>query len=482
MPVGRAERRLAQLADDAEELREALDRVVLVRERQLGREAARGCRRRRRPSRASRPARRRGRRRRRARPRTRRAGRRAAGRTARCASRGGPGRSWRRRRRRRSEQSRRRASAHPDTEIRRELACSPHPASKEPRVPLAPRRSVRRHRLSRRRRPGDGGHPAGGQRPAARPERLRRRGRHLAASHRPARPVHAFGSSRPSSTAAGRRRRSAPASIVARDAHGVPAVTGATDTDAWFGVGYAVAQDRLAELELIRRQTQGRLAAILGEGRLEDDIINRRDFYTRSELNRQVAQLCPPRCAPGSPPTPTASTPGSSIALADPGKTPREFSLLNLTPAPDTTTDLAAIGVFLARTIPSGDGNELGNARALRSMGARKFDRLSRCASPDAGHHGPARRTACSRPSRAAPARRSARRTGARRPSSTACRSRRRRPRPPRGARLAAAPTPTRSAARWPDLPEQQPAAGLLDPRAVRRDRGPRARASTSAA
>ena len=55
---------------------------------------------------------------------------------------------------------------------------------------------------------------------------------------------------------------------ITRDAYGVPDVHGTTDQDAWFGAGYAVAEDRLVELELFRRSTQGRLAAVLGKSRL----------------------------------------------------------------------------------------------------------------------------------------------------------------------------------------------------------------------
>ena len=61
-----------------------------------------------------------------------------------------------------------------------------------------------------------------------------------------------------------------------------------SERDAWFGAGYAVAQDRLVELELFRRSTQGRLAEVLGESRLASDIVARRDYYTRAELRRQL--------------------------------------------------------------------------------------------------------------------------------------------------------------------------------------------------
>ena len=41
-----------------------------------------------------------------------------------------------------------------------------------------------------------------------------------------------------------------------------------------------------------------------------------------------------------------------------------------------STIDTARIGVLLARTIPSGDGNELPNLAALRKLGPKKFDQI----------------------------------------------------------------------------------------------------------
>jgi acyl-homoserine lactone acylase PvdQ len=78
---------------------------------------------------------------------------------------------------------------------------------------------------------------------------------------------------------------------ITRDAYGVPNVRAANDHDLWKGVGYATAQDRLVQLELYRRGTQGRLAEVLGETRLQDDIVARRDYYTASELRRHLRRL-----------------------------------------------------------------------------------------------------------------------------------------------------------------------------------------------
>jgi acyl-homoserine lactone acylase PvdQ len=152
-------------------------------------------------------------------------------------------------------------------------------------------------------------------------------------------------------------------------------VRGVTAADAWFGAGYAVAQDRLVELELFRRSTQGRLAEVLGESRLASDIVARRDYYTRAEAARQLRSLPADLRARFD-----AYADGVNAWLArvaaDPSVRPRELTLLGLTPAPWTAVDSAIIGIQLARTVPSGEGRELQNWRALRALGQRRFARL----------------------------------------------------------------------------------------------------------
>jgi penicillin amidase len=159
---------------------------------------------------------------------------------------------------------------------------------------------------------------------------------------------------------------------ITRDAYGVPAVRGTTEQDAWFGAGYAVAQDRLVELELFRRSTEGRLAAILGKSRLDSDIEARRDYYTKAELNGQLKRL-PAALRARFDAYADGVNAWIARVAADPSLRPREFQLLNLTPAKWTALDSAAIGAQLARTVPSGDGHELENWRALRSLGAKRF-------------------------------------------------------------------------------------------------------------
>jgi penicillin amidase len=164
---------------------------------------------------------------------------------------------------------------------------------------------------------------------------------------------------------------------ISRDAYGVPTVTGETEDDGWFGVGYAVAQDRLFELELFRRATSGRLAEVVGPGYLDDDLIARRDYYTDAEVQAMMDDV------PQALQDRTQSYADGINAYIDyvqgPGilDMPGEFVALGVLPIQDwTVLDSARVGIFLARTVPSSDGGELRNALALADAGPKAFNKL----------------------------------------------------------------------------------------------------------
>jgi penicillin amidase len=58
---------------------------------------------------------------------------------------------------------------------------------------------------------------------------------------------------------------------IARDEHGVPHVRAATDAAAFYGLGWATAQDRLLQMNLSVMAAQGRLAEVVGVSALEGD-------------------------------------------------------------------------------------------------------------------------------------------------------------------------------------------------------------------
>ncbi len=66
------------------------------------------------------------------------------------------------------------------------------------------------------------------------------------------------------------RGLSAPVKVT-RDAHGVPAIEAATLEDLFFAQGYVTAQDRLWQMDVMRRFAAGELSEILGEDTLKID-------------------------------------------------------------------------------------------------------------------------------------------------------------------------------------------------------------------
>ena len=75
---------------------------------------------------------------------------------------------------------------------------------------------------------------------------------------------------------------------IARDERGIPIISANSERDAYFGLGYVHAQDRLFAMELMRRQGQGRLAELIGP------LAVRADKYTRTlGLYRRVQEDYP---------------------------------------------------------------------------------------------------------------------------------------------------------------------------------------------
>lgn len=84
---------------------------------------------------------------------------------------------------------------------------------------------------------------------------------------------------------------------VVRDAEGVPHLFGRSLNDLYAALGFVHAQDRLWQMELLRRAGQGRLSEIFGERTIDTDtFIRTLDVYGYAE--RGVARLTPDQRAP----------------------------------------------------------------------------------------------------------------------------------------------------------------------------------------
>jgi len=80
--------------------------------------------------------------------------------------------------------------------------------------------------------------------------------------------------------------------LITRDGYGVPHVRGETAADAWFGMGYACAWDRLFQLDYDRRRACGRWAEIAGASAVGGDVLARR-LGLGAAARRDVAAMSP---------------------------------------------------------------------------------------------------------------------------------------------------------------------------------------------
>ena len=123
-----------------------------------------------------------------------------------------------------------------------------------------------------------------------------------------------------------------------RDRLGIPHIHAENDIDLFFGFGWAMAEDRLFQLDYLRRKGLGRLSEILGADGLELDTIARTvglDRIAKAEweqLAPEVRELV------------EAFTAGVNALIEDRGDSlPIEFDLLGYRPEPWTPTDCIAI-------------------------------------------------------------------------------------------------------------------------------------------
>jgi penicillin G amidase len=69
---------------------------------------------------------------------------------------------------------------------------------------------------------------------------------------------------------------------IVRDRYGIPHIRASSAADAWFGMGFACAADRLSQMEYDRRRAAGRWAEVAGAAAVPADVLSRRLSLTES--------------------------------------------------------------------------------------------------------------------------------------------------------------------------------------------------------
>lgn len=156
---------------------------------------------------------------------------------------------------------------------------------------------------------------------------------------------------------------------VYRDSYGIPHVKGTSALDAFFGQGFATAQDRLFQMDHDRRWAYGRWAEFAGESAVEQDVLMRKfrlrhsaeeDYSAVNDATRDMFD---------------AYAEGVNAFIESTDALPVEYKLLNETLEPWTPQD--CIAVFKARHVLMGHMEaKLWRAKMVAVLGAERAAEL----------------------------------------------------------------------------------------------------------
>lgn len=181
-------------------------------------------------------------------------------------------------------------------------------------------------------------------------------------------PLLAFAQSRLELTAKGEKV------TIVRDEFGVPHVMADTIYALFYGNGYAVAQDRLWQMERNRRVARGDAAELFGQSAVAQDQATRLEGYTEEEMEAMARRL---------------TEEGQTILQAfadgvnayikeatDQNKLPKGYADAGARPRPWKVTDTVAIGTMMMRRFGSvaAGGGEMRNMGLLAYLRMRNKD------------------------------------------------------------------------------------------------------------
>jgi penicillin G amidase len=164
--------------------------------------------------------------------------------------------------------------------------------------------------------------------------------------------------------------------IVERDGWGVPHIRATTVEDMAEAQGYVMAQDRLWQMDLLRRVARGQLSEILGPATISIDKQFRTLGFGRA-AERDVSLLEPAQRN-----IMDAYARGINLFIEQhSNKLPLEFTLLKYRPQPWQTTDSLVIAGYMYRTLTDTWEDELDREKVTKKAG---WERARDLFSPDA--------------------------------------------------------------------------------------------------
>jgi len=159
---------------------------------------------------------------------------------------------------------------------------------------------------------------------------------------------------------------------VFRDERGMPHIYASNENDLYFATGYVMAQERLWQMDLIRRATTGRLSEIFGEDYVQTDLFLRSlDMTTKSKMvlsaeDPQILEVL------------QAYADGVNSYISIQGKKlPPEFKILGYKPDPWKLEDIANIIGYMGWDLASGNlSADIFNYRLVKKLGPEKAGEL----------------------------------------------------------------------------------------------------------
>jgi penicillin G amidase len=156
---------------------------------------------------------------------------------------------------------------------------------------------------------------------------------------------------------------SAPVSVT-RDGQGVPTIEAANLDDLFFAQGYVTAQDRLFQMDLMRRAAAGELSELVGEVALKHDR-QQRILGIRAEAEKGLAATTPEDRQQFN-----AYAQGVNAFIKwHRERLPLEFRLLHYTPRPWSVEDSLMIGYQMVQTLSTSPRDALTREKVLAKLG-----------------------------------------------------------------------------------------------------------------
>ena len=158
---------------------------------------------------------------------------------------------------------------------------------------------------------------------------------------------------------------------IIRDAHGIPHIRADNDEDAYFALGYVHAQDRLWQMDSMRRLGSGRLSEVIGKRGLRSDRYMRMLGLGRLAQSQYQRMQAPVRRAL------EAYAAGVNAWLKTrSGTLPPEFLALGYTPEPWRPADSLLWGKMMAIKLSGNWPDELLRARLAPRLEPQPIDEL----------------------------------------------------------------------------------------------------------